>query len=149
MKTIFLDSDFRCHLTDDGSMRPVETDAFDGKCATFIEGYRFVPAGESWARADGAVFHGQMVAPAENYEALAKAQTQYEADEAARLADLGIPQEKDFTATRNYPSESFIGIRGELYEVIRSIPQYTSIITGQNVIKTTVEHYLDTLKEGE
>lgn len=147
--TIYLDSEYRCHLTNDGTRRPIKTDAFDGKCAVFIEGYRLIPEGESWARADGAVFHGQMIAPAENYEALAKAQTQYEADEAARLADLGIPQEKDFTATRNYSVDAFIGIYGQLYEVIRSIPSYSSIIPGQNVIKTTVEHYLDTLKEGE
>lgn len=86
---IYLDSDFRCHLTDDGSMRPVKTDAFDGKCAAFIEGYRFVPAGESWARADGAVFHGEMIAPAEDYARLEKAQAQYEADEAVHLEELG------------------------------------------------------------
>lgn len=86
---IYLDSDFRCHLSDGGGMRPVETDFFDGKCAAFIEGYRFVPAGESWTRADGAVFHGEMIAPAENYEALAKAQEQFEADEAAHLEELG------------------------------------------------------------
>lgn len=86
---IVLDSDFRCHLTDDGSMRPVETDYFDGKCAEFVEGYRFVPAGESWTRKDGAVFHGEMVAPAENYALLQRFQAQHEADEAAHLADLG------------------------------------------------------------
>lgn len=85
--TIYIDSDFRCHLTDDGTMRPVETGAFDGKCKTFIEGYRFVPEGESWTRADGTVFAGEMIAPAENYSALAKAQAQYEADMAA-AADM-------------------------------------------------------------
>ena len=84
---IYLDNDFRCHLTDDGTMRPVETGAFDGKCKTFIEGYRFVPEGESWTRADGTVFTGEMIAPAENYFALAKAQAQYEADMAA-AADM-------------------------------------------------------------
>ena len=47
MKTIYIDSDFKCHITDDGTMRAVETDFFDQKCDAFIEGYRFVPAGES------------------------------------------------------------------------------------------------------
>lgn len=89
MKTVYLDSDFRCHLTDDGSMRPVETDAFNGKCAAYIEGYRFVPDGEVWIRADGAVFHGQMIAPAEDYARLEKAQQQYERDEQAHLEELG------------------------------------------------------------
>ena len=42
--TIYLDSDFRCHLVDDGTRSPIETDAFDGKCASYIEGYRYVLA---------------------------------------------------------------------------------------------------------
>ena len=144
---IYLDSDFRCHLSDGGNMRPIETDFFDGKCAAFIEGYRFVPAGESWTRADGVVFYGQMLAPAEDYSRLKKAQMQYEADESFRLAGLGIPQERDFIATRNYPVSSFVSIYGQLYEIIRAIPMHSSILNNQNVIKTTVEHYLDTIKE--
>ena len=87
--TIYLDSDFRCHLTNDGGMTAVETDAFDGKCTSYIEGYRIVPAGESWTRPDGEVFRGEMVAPAEDYGALAKAQEQYERDEAAYAEELG------------------------------------------------------------
>ena len=87
--TIYLDSDFRCHLSDGGSMRPIETDLFNGKCSAFIEGYRFVPVGESWTRADGAVFRGQMIAPAEDYSRLEKAQQQYEEDESIHLAEIG------------------------------------------------------------
>lgn len=90
---IYLDLDFRCHLSNDGGMRSVETDFFDGKCAAFIEGYRLIPEGESWTRADGAVFHGQMITPAEDYFRLEKVQAQYEADELSRLTGLGIPQE--------------------------------------------------------
>ena len=145
---IYLDSDFRCHLANDGSLRSADTDFFDGKCKEFIEGYRFVPFGESWTRSDGAVFYGQMIAPAEDYARLEKAQRQYEADESSRLANLGIPQEYGFTATRNYPIGSFVGIYGQLYEVIRAIPQHASIFLNQNVIETSVEHYLDTLKNG-
>ena len=84
---IYIDNDFRCHLTNDGSMRSVETDAFDGKCAVFIEGYRFVPDGETWTRGDGVTFAGEMIAAAEDYATLAKAQAQYEADVAA-AADM-------------------------------------------------------------
>ena len=65
---VYLDSDYVCHLTDDGTTKEAETDFFDGKCAAFIEGYRFVPAGESWTRSDGVVFHGEMIAPAKNYD---------------------------------------------------------------------------------
>ena len=39
MRTIYIDSDYRCHVTNDGTMNAVETDFFDGKCDTFVEGY--------------------------------------------------------------------------------------------------------------
>ena len=64
---VYLDSDYRCHLTNDGTMKEADTDFFDGKCAAFIEGYRFIPEGEIWTRSDGVVFHGEMIAPAKDY----------------------------------------------------------------------------------
>lgn len=36
MKTIYIDPEFKCHVSDDGTMRAVETNAFDGKCDAFI-----------------------------------------------------------------------------------------------------------------
>lgn len=39
MRTIYIDSNYKCHTTDDGTMTPVETDFFDGRCDEFIEGY--------------------------------------------------------------------------------------------------------------
>lgn len=39
MRTIYVDSNHHCHVTDDGTMTAVETDFFDGKCNTFVEGY--------------------------------------------------------------------------------------------------------------
>lgn len=87
--TIYLDSDFRCHLTDDGTRRPTETSFFDGKCASYIEGFRFVPAGETWTRPDGAVFAGEMITAAEDSRALVRAQEQFELDEAAHAEELG------------------------------------------------------------
>lgn len=65
---IYLDSDYVCHLMDDGTMREAETDFFDGKCAAYIEGYRYVPEGEVWTRSDEAEFHGLMIAPAKDYD---------------------------------------------------------------------------------
>lgn len=59
--TVYLDSDFRCHLTDDGTMTAVETDAFDGKEKAYIEGFRYVPDGEVWTRSDGVEFQGLMM----------------------------------------------------------------------------------------
>ena len=81
MRTIYIDSDFKCHVTDDGTLATVGTDFFDGKCDTFIEGYRFVPAGEVWTRPDGKVFKGEMIAPWKPYSDLAAAQQQYERDQ--------------------------------------------------------------------
>ena len=87
--TIYLDSEFCCHLTNDGTRRQIETDAFDGKCASYIEGCRFVPSGESWTRGDGMVFSGEMLSPAEDIRGLLKAQGQYELDEANYAEELG------------------------------------------------------------
>lgn len=82
---IYVDSEYRCHTTNpDGAFREVETDFFDGKCAEFIEGYRFIPAGEIWVRSDGTEFHGEMVAPWRNYDELEAAQREYERE---KLAD--------------------------------------------------------------
>lgn len=78
MKTIYLDSEFKCYVSDDGTMTIVETEFFNGKCDTFIEGYRFVPHNENWTRHDGVVFHGEMIAPFKPYNELASAQKQYE-----------------------------------------------------------------------
>lgn len=78
MKTIYIDSDFKCHVTDDGTLTAVETDFFDGKCDTFIEGYRYVPAGAVWTRSDGVVFTGEMIAPWKDYAELDYAQLLYE-----------------------------------------------------------------------
>lgn len=80
---IYLDSDFRCHLTEVGGMQEIETSDFDGKCKAFIEGYRLVPEGENWTRKDGTVFQGKIVAPAEDYNLLMRFQDQHEADMAA------------------------------------------------------------------
>lgn len=84
MKKIYIDSEYKCHLVDDGTMTQVETEFFDDKCDAFVEGYRFVPADETWTRSDGEVFHGEMIAPWKDFAELDAAQRQYELD---RLAD--------------------------------------------------------------
>ena len=78
MRMIYIDSDYRCHASDDGTMTPMETDFFDGKCDSYIEGYRFVPSGCTWTRSDGEVFHGEMIAPWKDWRALDAAQRAYE-----------------------------------------------------------------------
>ena len=95
MSEVYIDSEFRCHKTNpDGIYRKVETDAFDGKCDTFIEGCRFVPSGESWTRPDGKVFQGEMKTAWKPYTELDSAQRQYEqaliADMQNALNKLGV-----------------------------------------------------------
>lgn len=94
MKTIYIDSDFKCHVTDDGTMSAVKADAFDGKCDTFIEGCRFIPEGQTWTREDGEIFQGPMVSPWTDCAPLDEAQRQYEQEQLAdmkqALAVLGV-----------------------------------------------------------
>jgi hypothetical protein len=79
MKTVHIDSEFKCHTTNpDGTFREIETSFFDGKCQEFVEGYRFVPSGESWTREDGEVFYGEMVTPWKDFNELDNAQREYE-----------------------------------------------------------------------
>ena len=78
MRTIYLDHEYMCHVTNNGTMTAVETDFFDGKCDTFIEGYRFVPKDGSWTRSDGIVFRGEMITPWKDYKELDDAQREYE-----------------------------------------------------------------------
>lgn len=85
--TIFLDNDYKCHLENDGAFREVQTDNFEGMARQFIEGCRFVPAGETWTRSDGEVFHGEMLSPWRDYNLLMEFQTLYE-EMLAERADM-------------------------------------------------------------
>ena len=87
MRTIYIDNEFCCFLTSGENRREIDTDAFDGKCDAFIEGYRYVPEGESWTRSDGVSFTGKMLCPAIDYNGLDAAQRQ---NEQAALEYIGI-----------------------------------------------------------
>lgn len=73
--TIYIDSDYRCHTADDGTRRAFGVPSFDGKCAAFIEGYRYVPSEETWTRKDGQTFKGEMIAPCRDYSQILEIQT--------------------------------------------------------------------------
>lgn len=94
MKTIYIDSDFKCHATDDGTMTAVETAFFDGKCSEYIEGYRFIPSGAVWVRSDGVSFEGEMISPWKPFDELELAQRAYErqllAEYAEALRTVGV-----------------------------------------------------------
>lgn len=85
---VYIDSEYACYTSPSEDRREVETNAFDGKCTTFIEGYRYIPSGETWTRADGEVFTGEAVFPCKPYEQLAVAQSAYEEAETVMLSDI-------------------------------------------------------------
>lgn len=93
---IYIDNDYKCYTTEADGRRAFEVPFFDGKCTAFIEGYRYVPEGETWTRSDGVEFKGEMISPWKDYNALAAAQAQYEDNLAeiqvreSALAELGV-----------------------------------------------------------
>lgn len=96
--TIYIDADYKCHTAPGDGLTAVETAAFDGKCKQFIEGYRFVPAGQSWTREDGEVFHGEMVAPWRDYELLAEFQAIYDEEQAKATEEIAAIVEEVYNS---------------------------------------------------
>lgn len=83
--TIYINTDFKCHTVAGDGMTAVETTAFDGKCAAYIEGYRFVPAGKTWTAADGTVYSGEMITPWKPWAELDAVQREYEREQVQSL----------------------------------------------------------------
>ena len=75
--TIYIDSDYKCYVSDAEGRRAVETDSFDGKCEEWIESFRFVPTGETWVKPNGEMFRGEMVSPWKDLGEAYAAQTVY------------------------------------------------------------------------
>ena len=94
--TIYIDSEYKCYISPGDNLTAIDTSFFDGKCAAFIEGYRYIPAGAIWTREDGQVFHGEMVAPWRPYEILAEFQAIYE-EEQAKQADMAAALDAIYT----------------------------------------------------
>ena len=96
--TIYIDSDYKCHTSPADGLTAVETDAFEDKCSRYIQGYRFVPAGQSWTREDGQVFHGEMVAPWQPYEILAELQAVYEEEQVKATEEIAAIVEEVYNS---------------------------------------------------
>lgn len=94
MKTIYLDSEYKCHPECGEGLTAVETDLFDGLCAEMIECFRFVPFGKVWTREDGTAFEGEMKSPWRSLDEADRAQRAYEkvllAEYAEALKVLGV-----------------------------------------------------------
>jgi hypothetical protein len=75
----YIDNDYKCHSSNPlGTYREIKQNFFEGKCSAYIEGFRFIPSGESWTRSDGVVFYGEMTSPWKDYAELDNAQREYE-----------------------------------------------------------------------
>lgn len=78
---VFIDNDYKCYISNDGTMREFDVPFFDGKCVEFIEGYRYVPKDEMWEREDDEMFRGEMISPWKDYSKLYLAQLEYEVEQ--------------------------------------------------------------------
>lgn len=84
---IYIDNDYKCHSSNNGTMREFEVPFFDGKCAEYIVGFRYVPAGETWTRKDGEVFKGEMICAWKPYNELDELQRKHERQLLAEYAE--------------------------------------------------------------
>lgn len=74
---VYIDSEFKCHVSPGEGLREVEVSFFDNKCNEFVEGYRYIPSGSVWTREDGVEFAGEMISLWKDYNELAIAQLGY------------------------------------------------------------------------
>ena len=82
---IYIDKEYKCHASNDGTMREFDLAFFDGKCVEFIEGYKYIPPNETGTEIDG------MLAPWKDDSKLEIAQLRYElADADAGMREVGI-----------------------------------------------------------
>lgn len=140
---VYIDDEYKCHINNDGTMRKVDIPDFDNKCPELIEAYKYYPSD---------------VYPGNNSASLLilcgsavdvfAAQERYEKDAARRFFELGIPRELIFAATTNYPVGSFLAIHNTVYKTIRAIPSGAKIDVVSDVVKSSVEEYIDAIKEG-
>lgn len=74
----YIDSDFKCHKTNpDGIYTEIDMDAFPGMCDAFVEGYLFIPEGQSTVL-NGVLLEGEMLVPWRDIRELDEAQRDYE-----------------------------------------------------------------------
>ena len=79
--TIYIDKGYLCHAEPGEGLEAAQTDFFDGKAPGYIEGYRFIPTGNSWTGDDGTVYLGEAAFPVTDWEALDKIQRVYEREQ--------------------------------------------------------------------
>lgn len=93
MKTIYIDSDYMCHLENADGRTSIETDVFDGVVDATIPYYRFIPQGEEWTDPKkGRVIHGLFIQATDSAMIDRIAQQVHIADMQNALALLGVTE---------------------------------------------------------
>ena len=76
---VYIDTQYHCHTDNPNRLyREVDTRYFDGNCKTFVEGFCFVPFGESIELPDGNIIRGETRFAWKPYDELDAAQREYE-----------------------------------------------------------------------
>lgn len=78
---IYIDDDYKCHVSPADGLTAIETDYFDGMCNAAIEGHRYIPAGSTWTRADGETFTGEAYMLFVDWATLDASQREYEQEQ--------------------------------------------------------------------
>ena len=92
MKTIYLDSEYMCHLTGGGSMIETQTDVFDGTADRAIPYYRYIPENTEWVDERGRVFYGLFVQATDSNAIDRATKDALIADMQAALEILGVTE---------------------------------------------------------
>lgn len=134
MRTIYVDGDYKCHVSNDTSdYIAVDTDFFDGKCDQFIEGYRFIPKDCEWVDTTGKTFKGLMAVPWKPFEELDKTQLEYEYNLLSEYSSAMSEIEVAISAPEVYGTMSTIvevrkqGITDRINEIINILSASTSV----------------------
>ena len=142
METIYIDSEFICHLTNDGTMREIQTDVFDGQPDEYIKCYRYVPQGEKWVRSDGAEFRGLMVAPAKDYNRImVDVAVSYLDDTEAETVTTLFEEWKSGVAYAVGDRRQYKGLLYRCIQAHTSQPDWTPDITPALWVRTSTEEW--------
>ena len=73
----YIDHEYKCHANPAPGLREFSDERFDGKCSEYIEGYRYVPVGETYVE-NNIEYAGEQIFPWVDIRLLDAAQSEYE-----------------------------------------------------------------------
>lgn len=93
MKELYLDSEYMCHLEDDGTRLYYSTDVFDETADAAIPYYRLIPDGMSWRNPKtGRQYVGPFIQATNSQKIMQVTQEALIADMQSALAVLGVTE---------------------------------------------------------